>query len=716
MLIAPLFRTKSVLSGNLTRHSIPIVIIVLVTLLALIFLPFIPKSFAHAFVVNSNPTSSQSLPAPPSKIDLYFSEPVDLRYSKLSVLDSNGKQIDNKDIHNIGNDQTTLSLSLPTDLKDGVYTVTSKVLSQTDGHVTDNAFVFGIGEAKIPNNTSNGSDRSSFSSQLYIPDAVARFPALVGQVMIVGSAFATLWLWRPISKISLLKDSIQQTRKKIDRSMLVLTIIGSFILLASDFGIIFVQANSVNIGINEAISTKFGGIWIIRVVESFLLLAISLGFYRKLQKTNDNSSSLKFKKQNICILLIGILTLLTTSLIGHGAANGQLLPITIDFIHNFAPSLWIGGIIYLVFVVVPKIKSSTLQGEVKASILSILIPRFSTIPVIILGIIVVTGPLLLYILESNLDLTLASLYGKILIVKLSLAAIMIGIGSYNQIVVQKQAAKISIIAEAITTNGSSTTPLIDKTNNTNIGKILGKLWSRKDPQYSPKEFKSNKRNSIYDSGKQEINQLIHRFSRSTKAEAIVGLALLGAVAVLVNTGLPASEFQNYLQKQQQSANNLALIPINSIQRGFISTQFVENGSRIILSIDPFTAGNNNLKISFLGSNRLPIDIKSVQLEFSQTNKGIGPIKIDSRQASKGVFLANGAFGLPGLWDIQIEGIQNKPNSPNLVASFNGLNVKPTLDNFKFNVNEFKMPGNSSQPLYPLYDNGRNTIWVGRYCN
>ena len=319
MLRAPHSRNY-IKSGSQTGRALPmIIIIVLVTLFALIFLPFVPKSFAHAFVVNSNPGSSQSLPTPPSKIDLYFSEPVDLRYSKLSVLDSNGKQIDNKDVHNIGNDQTTLSITLPTDLKEGVYTVNSKVLSQTDGHVTDNAFVFAVGAAKIPNSSSSGSDRASFSSQLYIPDAIARFPALVGQVIIVGSVFATLWLWRPISKISSLKESMQQTRKKIDKSMLLLTIIGSIILLVSDFGIIYVQANSVNIGISDAIATKFGSIWIIRVAESFLLLAISLAFYVKLRNTNDSPSSLNgLKKQNVCMLVIGILTLLTTSLIGHG--------------------------------------------------------------------------------------------------------------------------------------------------------------------------------------------------------------------------------------------------------------------------------------------------------------------------------------------------------------------------------------------------------------
>ena len=100
---------------------------------------------------------------------------------------------------------------------------------------------------------------------------------------------------------------------------------------------------------------------------------------------------------------------------------GNVIPIAIDFMHNLAASIWIGSVIYLAFVVVPKIKQAPLEERVKASVLSIIIPRFSTIPVVILGIIVITGPFLLYILETNLDLILASLYRKSAYSKISIA-------------------------------------------------------------------------------------------------------------------------------------------------------------------------------------------------------------------------------------------------------------------------------------------------------
>ena len=139
-------------------------------------------------------------------------------------------------------------------------------------------------------------------------------------------------------------------------------------------------------------------------------------------------------------------------------------------------------------------------------------------------------------------------------------------------------------------------------------------------------------------------------NRSAKAEAIVGIALLAAVALLVNTGTPGSEFQGQQQQQQQSTNTsttanaiTAIVSQQQQQQHFTSTRFVEDGNRVILSIDPFTPGNNNFKISFLDSHKNPIDIKSAQIRYTQTEKEIGPINIDTTQVSKGVFSANVAF-------------------------------------------------------------------------
>ena len=65
----------------------------------LVFTPsLLQKTYGHAFVINSDPSPSQLLKTPPSNIQVSLSEPVDVHYSKISVLDSTGKQVDRKDV------------------------------------------------------------------------------------------------------------------------------------------------------------------------------------------------------------------------------------------------------------------------------------------------------------------------------------------------------------------------------------------------------------------------------------------------------------------------------------------------------------------------------------------------------------------------------------------------------------------------------------------
>jgi copper transport protein len=715
---------NDLISGRGCRYHISHLLVIVVPLiLLLILVPAIPKSYSHAFVIKSYPSPSQSLSVSPRNVDVYFSEPVDLRYSKLTVLDSNGKQVDNKDIKNINGDQMTLYVTLPSgQLKDGVYTVVTKVLSQIDGHVTDNAFVYGVGKSGASKNLSaaSGANTSRQGSQLYIPDAIARFPTLIAQVIIVGSAFATLWLWRPISKINWLENILSQTRKSIERRFIFLVIIASAILVISDFGIIYVQAASINVGIGGVIMTKFGNILAVRVIQSFILLVFSMLTYRGFK--NDKQNTHVPKRETIALFVIGLATLATTSLIGHGAANGKLLPITIDFIHNLAASVWIGGVIYLALVVIPAIKRTrSIEELTKISIISIIIPRFSSIPVVTIGVIVITGPLLMYTLESNLGLTLASLYGKILVVKLLLAAVMIGIGGYHQLIVQRKVYNASVIGVTTGSNAQLiTSPNTHKSSyNLNSEIRKGTRWKKIIWRNSNGSTKT----------KHDSSSIITSFSKSTRVESLVGMVLLLSVAFLVNTGLPASEFQNQLQPNQQQELAVSTSPLSSQtkvaistedddntipnQNRYVSTKFLDNGTKVVLSIIPYSIGNNNFKISFMDSTGATIGIKSVQMKFNQIEKGIGPINVDARQISKGVFSANtAALSLSGQWQLQVEGVQSKPNSSNLVAIYDLL-VKPSLDQLKFNVREFRIPGNNiSQPLYPLYDNSRNVIWVG----
>jgi copper transport protein len=633
------------------------------------------KSYGHAFLTSSNPVASQSLASPPGNIEAFFSEPVDIKYSQVKVLDPNGKEVDNKDIHHIDGDQSSLSVTL-LPLGDGVYTVSTNVLSQVDGHVTKSAFVFAVGQAAIPSNLSSTNSESSI---IYVPEAIARFPTLVGQVMIVGGAFSVLWLWRPFSKIQWLSDILLETRKNIDKRLVSLFLLGSIILVLSDFAIVVFQASAISATLFDVLTTRFGMVLVARIFLSLTLLGVSLFEFRRFRK----SKTVLSKGEMTGIISLGITLLLTTSLIGHGAANNQFSSIAIDFVHNLTASIWIGGVIYLAFVLIPKLKGEhSLNEYTKIAFLTLLIPRFSTSVIVVLGFIVITGPFLLYILENRFDLLISSLYGKTIIVKLTLATIMLALGAYNQLIIYRDSMKYTSVPMTV---------------------AEGHTGSKTSPDFDPPEGKRQKKST----GKSR--DIVSRFSRSTKIESIVGIILLASVAFLVNTGLPQSEFQS--QIRQQDSPSSVTSPVTGVE-SFKATGFIDNNTRVILSITPFVVGSNNFSISFVDSKSNHIDMKLAEMKYTEIEKSIGPIDVELQQVSKGVFFVKAAFGIPGVWYIQIEGVPNKSNVPRIVATFENIIVKPKVDQLQFTANRFEIPGNRSQPLYPIYDSNRNAIWVG----
>ena len=666
--------------GNFAVISILACLIVLLAIVLVI--PF-QESYGHAFVMRSNPAPSSTVSTSPSRIDVFFSEPVDIKFSKLSVINQDGKQVDNKDVSFLNGDQSSLSVTVPK-LGDGVYTVSTSVLSQTDGHVTDNAFVFAVGAASIPTNVSSSLPEETV---VYVPEAISRFPTLVGQVIIVGGAFSSLWLWSPVYRFQRFSAQLSEIRKRIDKRLMAVFLIASVCLVLSNLAILIFQAFSISATIGDVITTRFGIVILARIVISLTLLAITIIQYVKYRKSPTTNLR---NDETIGILALGLILLFTTSMIGHGAANNQVSSIIIDFVHNLVSSIWIGGIIYFGFIMTSILRADkSLEQNRKIALLAMVIPRFSLLVIVLLGFIIFTGPLLLFILDSNLGQVASSLYGKTLIVKLMLALAMLLIGAYNQFAVQREAQSRTLVNIEVSTSsgkdretiGSYDGDIIDNDNN-NEGNQIGK-------------------------NKKKRTDIITKFSRTSKAESILGIMLLASVAFLVNTGVPASETQS-----QASENPLADTAFQQSQDGFTSTYFDNNNSRVILSISPFDVGSNNFTISFVDSQNAPIDISSATLQYTESEESIGPINVDLNQVGKGVFEAKAAFGIPGLWDLQVEGTPKAPNSPAIVGTFNDLRVKPKLDQFQFNITEFNTLSNQSQPLYPIYDRSRNSIWVG----
>ena len=119
-------------------------ILIVLLVLSVSSIPFVS---AHPFTDETIPNLSSNAPTGVSEVIVFFSEPVEIEFSVIKVLDSNGNQIDNKDTNYYEDEKSLIVTTEP--LEDGVYTFTTKVLSKVDGHRVPGAFWFAVGGVVI---------------------------------------------------------------------------------------------------------------------------------------------------------------------------------------------------------------------------------------------------------------------------------------------------------------------------------------------------------------------------------------------------------------------------------------------------------------------------------------------------------------------------------------------------------------------------------------
>ena len=499
-----------------------------------------PLAYGHPFLLDSEPSQGQNAAVGTTQIITHYSEAVEINFSELKIYDSNGNQVDNRDTAYYNAESSLVITTSP--LEDGVYTIASKVLSKVDGHLVHAAIIFGVGDVQI--------DASLFESQeqsetTFIPESIARFPGLVGQTIVLGGIIASIVIWstgqtRFKEQIALIESSFKAKFSKVIG-------FGIIAVFASNFIMLGVQTWRLETSPLDVIQTTFGHTWLTRMILTIILIGIWFWIERK------NQVSIKTQ---LPMLVFALALIATTTMMGHGASTELVPPIILDYVHNLLSSIWIGGVIFLGFVVLPSI--TKLDGTVRDKITISLIPRFSAMIIISLGILIITGPTLLWFLDSNVSSLTDSTYGKLIMLKIAIASVMIAFGGFYQIRFIQQAKK---------------------------------------------DLKST--------------SVFKKLKRPLRFEAGLGIALLAVVALLVNSSLPAGEIQSVSAEQGMTGYESSLFSENA--RFDVTVAPVGIG---VNQIDVIVSGLDDQPLSDISSLKIKVSnpsrsIASIEAEVTE---------------------------------------------------------------------------------------------------
>jgi methionine-rich copper-binding protein CopC len=99
-------------------------------------------AWSHAEMVKSVPARRSTTTTSPPRVRLSFNERVEAKFSRVSVWDAKGSQVDLKDAEVDPEDPKQLTVGLPA-LEPGTYTVRFRVLS-VDGHIVESQYPFTV--------------------------------------------------------------------------------------------------------------------------------------------------------------------------------------------------------------------------------------------------------------------------------------------------------------------------------------------------------------------------------------------------------------------------------------------------------------------------------------------------------------------------------------------------------------------------------------------
>ncbi|MCY3575609.1 MAG: CopD family protein [Chloroflexi bacterium] len=395
-------------------------------LILLVILPLAVLTQAHGYVLRAIPADRSTLERPPTRLQYWFSEALEPRFSEIHLRDQSGAIIASGGVDE--RNPALLTMPAPADLPDGAYIVELRPAFASDGHVIAESRVFFVGEAVGGISGSAADDRA-------IPLEVFWRAALnLANFLFFGAAslyaLTLLPAWGNVRYRAYLPERVMRRLRGIVMGALLLAIAANMLALLQQTMVFFntsaAQALEQNLWQVVLIGSRFGDVWVFRMVLLLFsgALLFAAAYYRELFP--GLALGIWRGLPWLGALFIGL------SMITSHAAGSLILPwlaIAVDWLHALAAAFWLGGLLSLTAILPTAL--GPLDAQTRRAALRAVLSRFSRM----------VAPLVLLLLVSGLynalnfffsPSDLVSSYGRSLLIKLLLVAPILLLGGWQR--------------------------------------------------------------------------------------------------------------------------------------------------------------------------------------------------------------------------------------------------------------------------------------------
>lgn len=365
-----------------------------------------PPAWGHAILAGTDPGNDTVVATSPAQVTLTFNEPVETAFGAVRVYDSDLRRVDEGRVGRP--DGKRVAVDLPARLPAGTYTVTWRVIS-ADAHPIHGAFVFSVVQPT--------GDGRGVAALVRDDDAPGSVLALQDAVRAVG--FGLLLL--VAGGIAALVAIVPRAARGTARLWRGITWAALLLALCGVAGIVLQGAAAGGFGIGDALDgdviaavleTRFGKVWLAQAAAASAIAFLALAAQRRAWT-------------GLGALGLAGWLVVSPGAAGHAQATGTL-SFALDAVHVAAAAVWIGGLAAVVAAV-------TLERDGRRALAARTVPRFSTMALAAVSVLLVTGVVNGYLQVRAWHGLWETRYGILLLVKSGLALGLIGLGAANRL-------------------------------------------------------------------------------------------------------------------------------------------------------------------------------------------------------------------------------------------------------------------------------------------
>jgi copper transport protein len=358
---------------------------------------------AHGLLSESEPAGGASLDRAPRQVLLTFTERPEPRLSTVRVLDTSGREVGAGPARPVPGRALQLAAPLG-ELPDGTYTVSWRIVSKDDGHLTEGTFAFGVG---VPAPTATGAEEAgSPAGETPAPTPLAaagRWALYGGLVLLLGAAATGLAVFGRVLPAG------ARALLGVAAGLVVAGLLARFVA----------ERAVVDAPLADLLGSSTGR-GLLRLTLGVLAAAVAAALLA-VRPGGGGAPADRWR-----LWLVGVaagLAMLLHVLAGHAAGPSSLRPLNLlgQWVHLLAVGAWVGGLVWLL----AGLRGRERPDQVRSAV------RFSRLAAPLLGLVAVTGLARAADLSGGWRGLLDSAFGRVLDLKVALFLGLVVLGALH---------------------------------------------------------------------------------------------------------------------------------------------------------------------------------------------------------------------------------------------------------------------------------------------